>query len=37
MKKSMSLRNRGAWIFVIAAIIALIIAVVAGLHYFGKI
>jgi len=33
----MSLSNRETWFFVIIVIIALIIAVVAGLHYFGKI
>ena len=38
MKKSISLRKRGGkFFFVIMAIIALIIAVVAGLRYFGKI
>jgi hypothetical protein len=37
MKKSVSLKNWGAWLYVAGVIIALIIAVVAGLRYFGKI
>ena len=37
MKKSLSLRNRGAWFYIAGVVIALIIAAIAGLHYFGKI
>jgi hypothetical protein len=37
MKKSVSLKNKGAWFYIAGAIAALIIALVAGLHYFGKI
>jgi hypothetical protein len=37
MKKSKSLKNEGAWFYVAGAIVALIIAAIAGLHYFGKI
>jgi len=28
--------EKGAWLFVVAALLAIIIAVAAGLHYFGK-
>jgi hypothetical protein len=37
MKNSPSLKNRAEWLFIAGAVIALIVAVVAGLHYFGKI
>jgi hypothetical protein len=37
MKKSFSLRDRGAWFYIAGVVLALIIAAVAGLHYFGKI
>jgi hypothetical protein len=37
MKKSKALKNERAWVYVVGAIVALIIAVIAGLHYFGKI
>jgi hypothetical protein len=36
MKKSMTMKSREPWVFVAATIITLIIAVVAGLHYFGR-
>jgi len=34
MKKSALLKNIGPWLFVAGVIMALIIAVAAGLHYF---
>jgi hypothetical protein len=37
MKKSPSLKNRAEWFYIAGIVIALIIAVAAGLHYFGKI
>jgi hypothetical protein len=37
MKKSLSLKKQGAWLFVAGVALALIIALIAGLHYFGKI
>jgi hypothetical protein len=37
MKKSMSLKNRGGWIYVTGAVIALMIAVAAALYYFVKV
>ena len=35
MKKAKEM-GKGAWIFVVAALLALVIAVAAGLAYFGK-
>jgi hypothetical protein len=37
MKNSSSVKNRAEWLLITGIVIALIIAVVAGLHYFGRI
>jgi hypothetical protein len=37
MKKSLSLKDRGAWFFIAGVVLVLIIVLVAGLHYFGAI
>jgi len=37
MKKPISLKNSGAWFYIAGVLVALIIAVAAGLYYFGKI
>jgi hypothetical protein len=37
MKKSMSLKGRGGWFYVIGVVIALIIAIVVAVYYFGKV
>jgi hypothetical protein len=37
MKKLMSLKKIGGWIFLIGVIMALIIAGAVALYYFGKI
>jgi len=34
MKKPMSLKKKGAWFYIAGAIIALIIAIIAGMCYF---
>jgi hypothetical protein len=34
---SLRLKRHGAWLYVAGVIVALIIAVLAGLHYFGVI
>jgi hypothetical protein len=36
MKKSAPFKHYWVWLYVIGAIIALIVAVAAGLHYFGE-
>ena len=36
MKKLMSLRNIGGWLFLIGVIVVLIIAAAAASYYFGK-
>jgi hypothetical protein len=37
MKRSLSLKSHGAWLYIAGVIVALIIAALAGLHYFGKV
>jgi hypothetical protein len=37
MKNSPLLKNRAEWFYIAGIVIALIIAALAGLHYFGKI
>jgi len=34
IKKAMTIKNAGTWFFIAGVLIALIIAVIAGLHYF---
>jgi hypothetical protein len=34
IKKAMPIKSAGAWFFIAGVLIALIIAVIAGLHYF---
>ncbi len=37
MKKLLSLKTIGGWLYLIGVIFAIVIAVVSGLYYFGKI
>jgi hypothetical protein len=37
MKKSLSLKGIGAWLFVLGAVIAIIIAAIVAAYYFGGI